>query len=94
MRRALLRCALTLALAGAIGVALASPASAGQPRTQGCVGETFAFAATTQPFPGALGHLVEDFARDPFTAHPGLGDGIQELQAGLVLDTTVANACN
>jgi hypothetical protein len=93
MRRALLRCAVSLAVVGAAGVALAEPASAGPPRKQACVGKTFASAATSQPFPGALGHLVGNFAKDPFSK-PGLGDGIQQLQAGLVLDSTVVNACN
>ena len=93
MRRNLLRCALSLAVVGTAGVAFASPASARTPRLQACVGTTFAPAATNQPFPGALGHLVGGFAKDP-TTKPGLGDGIQALQSGGVPDTVVVNACN
>ena len=94
MRRTLLRCALTLALAGAIGVAVASPASAGPPRRQACIGTGFRALATDQPAPGAFGHGVGSFAKAPNTAHPGLGDGIQALQAGLVPDDLVENTCN
>ena len=39
------------------------------------------------------GQLVVGFAQDPFS-RPGLGDGIQLLQAGLVPDEVVPNNCN
>jgi hypothetical protein len=37
---------------------------------------------------------VSMLAQAPGTAHPGLGDGIQELQAGLVPDEVAVNSCN
>ena len=42
---------------------------------------------------GAFGHGVAGFAQDP-TNRPGLGDGIQALQAGDVFDDVVLNTCN
>jgi hypothetical protein len=93
MRRTLLRCVLSLALVGTAGVALASPAGAAKPARHACLGTTYSDAATDQPFPGALGHLVASFAQEPEN-RPGLGDGIQAVQAGLVPDEIVGNACN
>jgi hypothetical protein len=43
--------------------------------------------------PGGFGQGVVGFAQGP-TTRPGLGDGIQALQAGAVDDGLVANACN
>ncbi|MET1003454.1 MAG: hypothetical protein ABWZ15_16715, partial [Acidimicrobiia bacterium] len=60
-------------------------ADAGQPANRACVGTTDSALATTQPFPGAFGGGVRGFAQDP-TTRPGLGDGIQALQAGVVPD--------
>jgi hypothetical protein len=34
------------------------------------------------------------FAQDPNLPPPGLGDGIQALQAGVVPDEVVPNTCN
>ena len=50
--------------------------------------------ATTQPFPGAIGAGVVGFTQDPNVPPPGLGDGIQALQAGQVPDEVVQNPCN
>jgi hypothetical protein len=93
MRRTLLRCVLSLALVGTAGAALAAPAGAATPARQACLGRSFSEAATDQPFPGALGHLIASFAQETQN-RPGLGDGIQAVQAGLVPDEVVANACN
>lgn len=69
-------------------------ASAGPPAVHACVGESLSALASDQPFPGSFGQAVRSFAQEPGTAHPGLGDGIQLLQAGLVLDEVVPNTCN
>jgi hypothetical protein len=69
-------------------------ASAGEPVDQRCVGESPSALATTQPFPGAFGAGVVGFAQDPNLPPPGLGDGIQALQAGPVPDEVVPNTCN
>jgi hypothetical protein len=77
---------------GAVAM-LAAPAAAATPVVQGCVGSTFSAAAQASPFPGAIGHAVESFAQAP-DARPGLGDGIQALQAGDVTQDVVPNTCN
>jgi hypothetical protein len=80
--------AVTFGLAVSLVGISASAAGAGQPAIRACVGKTFS-QATAHP----LGQLVSSFARDPFSK-PGLGDGIQLIQAGLVPDAVVPNACN
>jgi hypothetical protein len=74
-------------------LASAGSAGASQPVLQACVGTTFSTAAANLS-PGDVGALIADFAQAPGTAHPGLGDGIQELQAGLVSDDVALNTCN
>ncbi len=64
-----------------------------QPANQACIGKSYSALATTQPFPGAFGGGVRGFAQDPNTA-PGLGDGVQAVQAGVVPDDVVPNTCN
>ena len=68
-------------------------ASAGKPANQACVGKSLSALATNQPAPGAFGQGVRGFAQQP-DARPGLGDGIQALQAGDVDDDLVPNTCN
>jgi hypothetical protein len=79
-----------------VGVVLGTGgvADAGKPRNQACVGESFSALATTQPSPGAFGAGVSGFAQDPNLPPPGLGDGLQAVQAGLVPDEVVPNTCN
>ena len=85
------RVAVTIAATAALGVlGSAGSASAGTPVVQGCVGSTFADGArAVRP----LGEFVLTFAQDP-TTRPGLGDGIQALQAGDVPDDVVVNTCH
>jgi hypothetical protein len=49
--------------------------------------------ASNQAAPGAFGSAVVGFAQEPGN-RPGLGDGVQLLQAGLVPDEVVPNTCN
>jgi hypothetical protein len=74
----------------------ATAAGASEPVVQGCVGTTFSEAAHVlqdeRPF--TLGRLLSGLAQAPGTEHAGLGDGIQQVQAGLVPDTVAVNACN
>jgi len=84
---------------GFVGVAcsaclalFAAPANAAQPVVQACVGTTFSQAAAALPG-GQLGQIVVGFAQDP-NSPPGLGDGIQALQAGQVPDDAAVNTCN
>jgi hypothetical protein len=74
-------------------VLLSAPAGAARPAVQGCIGSTISPLATNQPVAGAFGQGIVEFARDPFS-RPGLGDGIQALQAGVVPDFVVPNTCN
>ena len=77
-------CATVVMTAMSTGVAHAAT-----PAVQGCVGDTF--AGHKSPAFGAV--VIRPFAQDP-TNRPGLGDGIQALQAGAVPDEVAANACN
>jgi hypothetical protein len=72
----------------------ASAAGAAEPANQACLGESLSALASNQPAPGAFGAGVVGFAQDPNLPPPGLGDGIQALQAGLVPDELVLNTCN
>jgi hypothetical protein len=92
--RALRRAAAAVGLAAGLIVSSGSIAGAGEPRNQACVGQSLSALATTQPFPGAFGAGVRGFAQDPNLPPPGLGDGLQALQAGLVPDDIVPNTCN
>jgi hypothetical protein len=87
---------LAISLLAALGLNT-GVASAGEPANQGCYGESISFLATDQPFPGAFGAGVVGFAQAPpdeFLPLPGLGDGVQALQAGVVPDEVVLNTCN
>ena len=87
---------LSISLLAALGLNT-GVASAGEPANQGCYGESISFLATNQPFPGAFGAGVVGFAQAPpdeFLPRPGLGDGVQALQAGVVPDEVVLNTCN
>jgi hypothetical protein len=76
------------------GIGLMTPAaSAGEPAVTGCYGESISLLASNQPVPGAFGQAVVSFAQAP-DAQPGLGEGVQALQAGLVPDEVVPNTCN
>ena len=81
----------SFAIAG-IGL-MPSAASAGKPANQACLGQTDSALASDQPFPGAFGHGVVGFAQAP-DGSPGLGNGIQAVQAGVVPDAVVPNTCN
>jgi hypothetical protein len=70
----------------------AGSAHAATPVEQACVGTTFSNAAHNLP-PGDLGAIVMGFAQEPGN-RPGIGDGIQNLQAGNVSDDVAPNTCN
>ena len=71
----------------------AATAMAGQPVTPNCVGTTFSGAAHALP-PGGVAQVVVGFAQGGPGGGPGLGGGIQALQAGHVPDTDAPNTCN
>jgi hypothetical protein len=75
--------------AGLLGEASAHAAT---PVEHACVGTSFSTAAHNLP-PGGLGAVVKGFAQAP-DFRPGIGDGIQALQAGDVSDDMAANTCN
>ena len=81
------------ALALVAATSVAGVVEAGTPNNPGCYGESISALARNQPAPGAFGHGVVSFAQDP-TGKPGLGDGVQALQAGFVPDDAVPNSCN
>jgi hypothetical protein len=64
-----------------------------EPAVQACVGDSLSGLASSQPVPGDFGAGVVAFAQQP-DGSPGVGDGIQLLQAGLVPDEAVPNSCN
>jgi hypothetical protein len=83
---------LSRAIAAIAGVAIASslfalPAAAAKPANQACIGTSFSALAGPR-----FGQGVVSFAQQP--GPPGLGDGIQALQAGSVSDLVVPNTCN
>jgi hypothetical protein len=74
----------------------AGGAGAAEPRNQACVGESLSTLATTMA-PGTFGHSIAGFAQSPPVGSltlPGIGDGIQALQAGQITDDTALNTCN
>jgi len=93
MRKLIVAC---LVAAGAV-TGVAGEAGASQPVVQACVGATFSGAAhalhEAGAPPGSLGAIVSGFAQQD-DGHPGLGEGIQAIQAGLVPDEVAVNACN
>jgi hypothetical protein len=87
---------LSISLLAALGLNT-GVAGAGEPANQACVGESLSALASDQPFPGAFGQAVRGFAQAPpneILPLPGLGDGIQALQAGFAPDEVVPNTCN
>jgi hypothetical protein len=93
-KRAIVRVAVAAGLAAGVVLASGSAAGAAEPANQACVGESLSALATTQPAPGAFGAGVVGFAQDPTLPPPGLGDGLQALEAGAVPDEVVPNTCN
>ena len=93
MRKRTIGVMLSLSSAAFATAMWAAPAGAATPVVQACVGSTLSAAAQASPAPGAIGHAVESFARAQ-DARPGLGDGIQALQAGDVTQDVVPNTCN
>ena len=93
MKRWIVACAVSACVMAGLG----TEAGASQPVVQACVGTSFSGAAHTlrdlgAP-PGTLGDIVSGLAQQP-DGHPGLGDGIQQTQAGLTPDSVVVNTCN
>jgi len=84
-----------LAAAAATAVSfglLTSPSAASQPEPASCLGESFSAIASTDAFSGGIVFFAQ--VGGPLNAHPGLGDGIQNIQAGLIPDQLVPNTCN
>jgi len=83
----------------ATGIAFVTVASvagavdARTPANRGCYGESISALASDQAVPGGFGAAVVGFAQAP-DERPGLGDGVQLLQAGDVGDEVVVNSCN
>ena len=90
MRRGISKIAVSFAIVAGVSGGIVSGAGAAKPAVHACVGTTFSSLATAGP---RLGQGVKGFAQDP-TNRPGLGDGLQSLQAGQVPDEVVLNTCN
>ena len=71
----------SLAVAGALSVALAAPAMAAEPVVAGCVGASVSAFARSSPEP--YGRIASSFAHAP-DGRAGLGDSVQLLQAGVL----------
>ena len=69
------------------------PADAATPAIQGCYGAGVSALATTSTINGGFGAAVSGFAQDP-NSRPGIGDGVQLHQAGLIPDEFLPNFCN
>jgi hypothetical protein len=93
VNRALRRGAVATGVLAGVVLGSGGVAGAGEPVVQACVGTTFSEGAQGLP-PGDLGQAIVGFAQAPDTAHPGLGDGIQVLQAGMLPDEVAVNTCN
>lgn len=93
VRSAVVRTVAAAGVAAGMMIGSAAMAGAGKPANHACVGESLSALATTQEVPGGFGAAVVGFAQDP-QSPPGLGDGIQAFQAGLVDDEVVPNTCN
>ena len=94
MSRAIRRVSVAVGVTVLAVFTMAGTAAARQPAVRACVGSTFSTdvqAATASGQPA--GQNVRSFAQDPFSP-PGLGDGLQALQAGVVPDGVVPNTCN
>ena len=92
---AIRRVIITVAVAGGTIAGATGVAGAAEPVVQACVGTTFSGSAAALPPPG-VGTTVSFFAQNTTGSqpNPGLGDGIQQLQAGEVPDSGIANTCN
>ena len=90
MRGVISKVGVSFAIVAGVCGGIVSEAGAAAPAAHACVGTTFSSLATAGP---GLGQGVRGFAQDP-TNRPGLGDGIQALQAGQVPDEVVLNTCN
>ena len=85
---------LSISLLAALGLNT-GVAGAGQPANHACYGESI--SALAQHSQGGFGAGVVGFAQAPPDENlplPGLGDGVQALQAGAVPDDVVPNTCN
>ena len=91
MKRSSAMCVVTAVMVGLVGGS-ASGAQAAEPANRACIGTSFSGLATGQD-PGVFGAKAVEFAQDP-GSRPGLGDGIQLVQAGIVPDGVVPNTCN
>jgi hypothetical protein len=95
MRRSTLRAVAGCTAAASLLLVQAPPAGAARPVKQACVGVTFSTGARgSQPPSDTVGGTIRWFARDRVQSPPGLGDGIQLLQAGLLSDDVEPNVCN
>jgi hypothetical protein len=75
------------------GLAAGGAVQAAEPVSQACLGESFSSLASSGP---GFGQGVKFFVNNPgpFNTHPGIGEGIEAIQAGLVPDFAVLNTCN
>jgi hypothetical protein len=95
-RRALKRLfiVLSISLLAALGLNT-GVAGAAEPEIQGCYGDSISALANHSA--GAFGAGTVGFAQqepNDVAPLPGLGDGVQLLQAGEVPDVVVPNTCN
>ena len=83
-----------VALIAACPFASVGVAHASQPAVQACVGSTFSQDVQAVTASGGIpGQQVRAFVQAP-DGQPGLGDGIQQLQAGQVSQNVIPNTCN
>jgi len=70
-----------------LALVLAAPVAAGQPANHACFGGSVSVAAEAG---GDFGAFVAAVARE----NVGVGQAVQDIQAGLVPDEAFPNACN
>jgi hypothetical protein len=87
-----LRCVVGTAAVAVGTLAISTTAGASTPVVTGCVGVTFSDAAHGS-VRGSFGQTIRGFAQAP-DERRGLGDGIQQVQAGQIPDDVAVNACN
>jgi hypothetical protein len=71
---------------------LTSSSAASEPEPPSCLGQSFSAIASTDAFSEGIVFFAQ--VGGPLNTQPGLGDGIQNIQAGLIPDSIVPNTCN
>jgi hypothetical protein len=93
-KRVFVRVAVAAGLAAGITLASGTSAGAGEPANRARIGGQLLCPGDHPTVPGRVRGRGQRVRPDPSLPPPGLGEGIQALQAGVVPDDVVPNTCN